>query len=151
MCHSPLETAHKTENIWARMKGDQPSLFFSPVCLSFFSPPLSLSHFLSSSLSSLIFSLLLSPRAPRVALPWGLAPNHPQLVGREPETSSWLPRYCKPEGHTYTHSCTHELKTHTHNLIYAYQGICCYLLASLHPRPPPHKSFLPRPQPRHIN
>lgn len=137
MCHSPLETAHKTENIWTRMKGDQPSLFFSPVCLSFFSPP-PLSHFLSSSLSSLTLSLLPSPRAPRVALPWGLAPNHPQLVGREPETSSWLPRYCRPEGHTYTHSCTHELKTHTHTTSYmltkAFAVISWHL--SIHGLPP---------------
>lgn len=125
------------------MKGDRPSPFpLSPA--SFF--PL-------SPLSTLTFSPFPSPRAPRVALPWGLAPNHPQLVGGNRRLPAGCLVIADPrDARTHTHIPTHKLKTYTHNHIYAYQGICCYLLASLHPRLP-HlpNSILPRPQPHHIN
>ena len=127
------------------MKGEQPSLLFSPLSLYLtFSPVPSLPQPLSP---------LPSPRGPRVALPRGLASNHPQLVGGNRRLPAGCLVTADPwDTHTHTHTFLHTQAkhTHTHNLIYAYQGICCYLLASLHPRLP-HNSILPRPLPHHVN
>ena len=82
--------------------------------LPFIFSSLSLSHFLSSPLSSPVsLSLLPSPRGPRVALPRGLAPNHPELVGGNRR----LPAGCLVTADpwdTHTHTFLHTPAKHTH-------------------------------------
>lgn len=97
---------------------------------------------LSPALFLVSLSLILSPRGPRVALPGGLAPNHPDQVGGNQR----LPAGCLVTANPWEpHTFLYTQVQHTHRLIYAYQDICCYLLASLHPRLP-HNSILPRPK-----
>lgn len=87
--------------------------------LPFIFSPLSLSSTLSLSLSSrlclsLSLALLLPPRGPRVALPTGLASNHPELVGGNRRLPAGCLVTADPwDTHTHSHSYTHKLNTHT--------------------------------------
>lgn len=83
------------------MKGEQPSPLFAPLSLQ--------------SALFLSLSLLPSPPGPRVALPRGLDPNHPELVGGNRRLPAGCLVTADPwDTHTHTHSDTHKLNTDTH-------------------------------------